>query len=252
MRSARNYASLAAEALGARLTDLTVSGATTETILTLPQVVAKPQGIAPGVSFEPQISSLPADADLVTVTAGGNDLQFSGAMLAEAWRAADPASPMVEILAQSFPGGLPKRIPAPTPERVKAMAQGLAEIVRAARAAAAGARVVLVDYLTVIGPETIGAPAASWPLSEAQTAEFARIQEAVRQGFTLAAEDSGAELLRASDLSRDHALGSPEPWVFGFEANAARTMRSFHPNEAGMQAVADALVRLVSSPGQPS
>jgi lysophospholipase L1-like esterase len=62
MRSGRNYPHLLADALGAQLTDLTVSGATTSTILDTSQRVP------------PQLTQLPADADLVLITAAGNDL----------------------------------------------------------------------------------------------------------------------------------------------------------------------------------
>lgn len=65
MRSGRNYPHLLAEQLGARLTDLTVSGATTATILGEPQITMD------GTQFAPQIYGLPVDAYLVTVTAGG-------------------------------------------------------------------------------------------------------------------------------------------------------------------------------------
>ena len=52
-RSARNYPHLLAQRLGARLTDLTVSGATTATILDEPQLTFT------GASFPPQSGSLP-------------------------------------------------------------------------------------------------------------------------------------------------------------------------------------------------
>jgi hypothetical protein len=69
-RSGRNYANLVAQALNAKITDLTVSGATTETILDIPQ---KPvMSFNPFVeAFPPQIQGVPGDADLVTITAGG-------------------------------------------------------------------------------------------------------------------------------------------------------------------------------------
>ena len=70
MRSGANNAHLLATTLGADLTDLTVSGATTANILDEPQLSRT------GVRYPPQVSGLPAEADLVTVTAGGNDLQI--------------------------------------------------------------------------------------------------------------------------------------------------------------------------------
>jgi hypothetical protein len=78
MRSARNYPHLLAERLGARLTDLTVSGVTTATILRTPQRVL-------GLGFPPQVSGVSPDVDLVTVTAGGNDVNYLGSVLRAAY-----------------------------------------------------------------------------------------------------------------------------------------------------------------------
>ncbi|OBG19711.1 GDSL-type esterase/lipase family protein [Mycobacterium sp. 852002-51057_SCH5723018] len=74
MRSGNNYAHVLARSIGADLTDLTVSGATTPTILDTPQRVGL-------VKFAPQLASLPADTDLVLVTAAGNDLGYLGSAI---------------------------------------------------------------------------------------------------------------------------------------------------------------------------
>ncbi|MFD5872640.1 SGNH/GDSL hydrolase family protein [Streptomyces sp. NPDC060322] len=233
MRSKRNYAHLVAERLGADLIDLTVSGATTSTILDTPQITME------GVEFAPQIEGVPADADLVTLTAGGNDLQFAGSMLYEAWLQRDPNSPLVTMMAPQFPRG----IPTPTTEAIEEMAQGLIRIVQTVRSRAAGARVILVDYLTVLGHAT--GPDNDEPFSAAQKAAFRRIQDGIAQAYGIAAHRTGAEVLRASELSAQHALGSPEPWVLGYQPTLESTAHSFHPNEKGMDAVAGALVELL-------
>jgi hypothetical protein len=69
MRSGRNYAHLVADRLGATLTDATVSGATTATILDEPHRVRRRV-------FPPQIESVHGVTELVTVTVGGNDLGY--------------------------------------------------------------------------------------------------------------------------------------------------------------------------------
>ena len=112
MRSTRNYAHLLADRLDADLVDLTVSGATTATILDTPQTTMT------GVQYPPQIQGLPAQADLVTVTAGGNDLKFAASMLYEAWSRIEPTSPIVTMMAHEFPHGIPE----PTPATIEAMA----------------------------------------------------------------------------------------------------------------------------------
>ena len=91
MRSQKNYAHQLAERLGARLVDLTVSGATTTNIIDTPQQTAA------GGMYPPQVDGVPADADVVTITAGGNDLQFAGAMLYAAWLRLEPESPAVPM-----------------------------------------------------------------------------------------------------------------------------------------------------------
>lgn len=233
MRSSRNYPHLLADRLGARLVDLTVSGATTATILHTSQVTTT------GAQYPPQVHGLPADADLVTVTAGGNDLQFVASMLFEAWSATDPHSPIVTMMAAQFPHG----IPVPTTSTVEAMAQGLADIVGEVRARAVDARVVLVDYLTVVTNATTTGD--HWPLSPQQTASLREIQDGIAQGYRIAAHRTDVQVLRASELSLNHALGSDEPWVFGFQPTLETTAWSFHPNEQGMTAVADALVEFL-------
>jgi hypothetical protein len=57
---------------------------------------------APDVNGPPQIRAAagPECRDLVTVTAGGNDLQFAGAMLYAAWSRFQSGSPMVPMLSR--------------------------------------------------------------------------------------------------------------------------------------------------------
>lgn len=233
MRSSRNYPHLLAEALGLELTDLSVSGATTATILDEPQITPM------GVRVPAQVHGLRSDADLVTITAGGNDLGYLGAMLFTAWRRVQPTSPMVLAMGAEYADGLPE----PTVASVAGAASGLVGIVRRVRMRAPAARIVLVDYLTIVGPET--APTDDVPFEDADLDAFRRIQSGLERAFVSAAEASGAELVAVSAASRDHALGSPEPWVSGFIRAASATGGSFHPNADGMAAVAALLVDLL-------
>lgn len=69
MRSTVNYPSFLAKRLDAKLTDLTVSGATLLNVLDTPQGMLK--------SFRPQVDGVTSDADIVTITAGGNDMGYT-------------------------------------------------------------------------------------------------------------------------------------------------------------------------------
>jgi lysophospholipase L1-like esterase len=233
MRSERNYAHQLAERLGARLLDLTVSGATTANITDTPQQTAG------GIVYPPQIEGVPADADVVTITAGGNDLQFAGAMLYTAWLRLEPESVAVPMLGAMFPEG----IPLPEEAAVEQAATGLVRVIEKARAKAPAARVLLVDYLTVL--DRASGPAT--PFSDEELGQFLLIQNAVGQVFKDAAARTGADLILASSLSVGHALGSPEPWVQPFHQALAETGASFHPNEAGMAAIAAELVRALGA-----
>ena len=234
MRSALNYPHRLAAALGAELVDLTVSGATCATILDTPQV------IAPGVQFPPQILGLPAGADLVTVTAGGNDLRFIGSMLAMAWHRHDPAAPMTALLAAQPAGRAGPDVGSGAFGRaVETVSADLARIVAQVRVRAPRARVVLVDYLTVLDP---GSRSAVVDFTDAELVAFRARQDGLEQAFRVAAARSGAHLVPASEHSRGHGLGSRQPWVADFVPDARRTAGSFHPTAAGMAAVADLLV----------
>lgn len=138
-RSARNYPHLLAERVAAPLTDLTVSGATTSTVLDKPQHVL-------GRRPPPQLSGLPADTDLVTITVGGNDLHYSASTLrfglSGRFAARAVGRPLAALLARGV-------VLQPSADDVERVASNLARVVHGVHRRASNARVVLVDYLTV-------------------------------------------------------------------------------------------------------
>jgi lysophospholipase L1-like esterase len=228
-RSGRNYPHLLAAHLGAELVDLTVSGATTATILDEPQTTIS------GKVYAPQLEGVPRNADVVTVTAGGNDLNYTGSMLFAAFRRLDPAHPVNRFLAPRFPDGLQE----PSDELVGTAESGLVRIVEEVTARTENARIVLVDYLTVIGGGTSG---GTW-FDDAERDLFLRMRTALEGAYVRAAERTGAELVRMSELSREHGLDSAEPWVRGLLTDPASSAGSFHPNALGMERVAEELAR---------
>ncbi|MEO6081815.1 MAG: SGNH/GDSL hydrolase family protein [Umezawaea sp.] len=232
-RSSRNYAHLLAERLGCDLTDLTVAGATTATILERPQRML-------WRTFPPQLSRLPRDADLVTVTAGGNDLDYIGSMIALSYRAWLSQRRTTRVLA---PLVARHGLPALTKSVLDQTASNLVAIVAAITRQAPGARVVLVDYLTVLDADTPTSPDAPFP---------AAIRDALRavagglaDAFAGAAKLSGAELVAMSRLSEGHGVGSAHPWVNAFIPK--QPTASFHPTIEGMNAVADAVINYLDS-----
>lgn len=225
LRSGRNYAHLLAERIGAELTDLTVSGATTSTILETPQQ-------ALGHRFAPQLDGLPSDADLVTITAGGNDLNYAGSLIRAGWGGWFTQHALTRRLGHRLLAGV---VPAREPSDIARAAEGLARVAAEVQARAPRARILLVDYLTVIGTTTTRSAEA--PFDEALLAGFRELGRLLSDAFRLAAEQSPAELVRVSAISDAHAVGSAEPWVVGFRPTF-RGIPAFHPNGAGMSVVA--------------
>lgn len=229
-RSGGNYAHLVAEALGARLTDLSVSGATTASVLDQPQRVGR-------TTYPPQLAGVPADADLVTVTVGGNDLGYLPTLLRLAWAH--------RLRSRWFTRPLGKRlaegpVPVLDPDRV---VEGLQRVVAGIRERAPEARVVLVDYLTIVEEKT-----PDLPFDEAHRTALRALGRRVNGAFVVAAQATGADLIQASVLSAGHGVGSADPWVTGLEAGRA----AFHPNAAGMRAIADELLLTLAVTGTDS
>ena len=229
-RSANNYAHLVAERLGYDLVDVTCGGATVDNLLDVPQALMT------GGTVPPQLESLRPDADLVTITVGGNDVEYMLTLGRCSYRVAPDAAPPG---AGEFFG-----TPA-TPDAVDAALAALpgklAALVSAVRNRAPRARVLLIDYLTVL-PRSGGC--AALPMTEEDLRSCVDLGRRLEEATAEAARASGAELVEASAISRDHTVCDPEPWVTGWEFGdvLAGGVGPYHPNAAGMRAVADAVV----------
>jgi hypothetical protein len=121
------------------------------------------------------------------------------------------------------------------------VADSLHAVGQTVRDRAPAARVLFVDYLTVLPPA--GEDAS--PLSGVDAALARRVAATLERLTSEAAADTGCELVRASDASRGHHAWSADPWTtkptrFGLPIPG----RPFpaHPNAAGMRAVADLII----------
>jgi len=215
-RSARNYAHLVAERLHLDLVDVTFSGATTAHLL------GERQRSAP-----PQIDALDGSEELVTITIGGNDVGYVPLLMAATLPRPARLLPAIRSLLDRE-------------ERDRALGQvgeSLSAVGAAVRRRAPRARVVFVDYLTLLSPE--GAPAP--PLSAADAELGRHVGARLEEATAAAAQASGCELIRAGQASRNHHPWSADPWAVGAGWPLPWLPAPFHPNAAGMRAVAELL-----------
>jgi lysophospholipase L1-like esterase len=220
-RSGRNYPHLVAAQLGHDLVDVTFSGATTA------HVLADPQHGAP-----PQIDALDGSEDLVTVTIGGNDAGYVPYLFAAGLPRFARGLP---LLGRLLRGHLD---PAARDRALVDVAESLKEVGRMLRQRAPRAKVFFVDYLTLLPPPGTPAP----PFSGTDLAVGRRIADTLERLTAEAAADTGCEIVRAAQASRDHHAWSAEPWTTKFGLPVPGRPAPLHPNAEGMRAVADLVV----------
>jgi lysophospholipase L1-like esterase len=220
-RSAANYAHLVAERMGYDLVDVTFSGATTASILTESQHGAPPQ-----------IEAIDGSEALVTITIGGNDAGYLMMLMAAGvprWVRSTP------FIGRAVRRQLDPKV------RAAALAQvgeSLRTVGAEVRRRAPNARVVFVDYLTVLPQPGVPAP----PFSEADLETGRHIGATLEALTESAAADTGCELVRAGVASRDHHPWSADPWVTMYGWYLPGKVAPLHPNAEGMRAVADLVI----------
>lgn len=215
-RSARNYPHLAAELLGLDLVDVTFSGATTANVLRERQLGAPPQ-----------IDALDGSEELITVTIGGNDVGYVPLLM---------AATLPRILRAALGGRLRElQDPAARDDALNQVGVSLREVGQVLRERSPRARIMFVDYLTLLSPAGEPAP----PLAGAVADLGRHVAKRLAEQTSEAAAATGCEVIHAADASRDHHAWSADPWTIGAGSLLPWRPRPFHPNAAGMRAVAD-------------
>jgi lysophospholipase L1-like esterase len=221
-RSSGNYAHQLAQRLNLQLTDVSCSGGVTRDLL-------GPKGATPA-----QLDALTPDTRLATITIGGNDLNYLARLVSTSCEG---------LKAQGLASTCRSVPPMPTEADYAALKMRFGEIAAEVHRRSPQARLVFVDYLTVLpqGALCEGAP---------MNADEARaIREIARRLAAITAETAmayKADVIRASRLSDTHNACSAHPWMNGYpRPDKPITGTPYHPNLAGMTAVADALERLL-------
>lgn len=226
-RSARNYPHLTAEQLGLELVDVTYSGATTANVLRDPQRGAPPQ-----------ISALDGTEELVTVTIGGNDVGYVPLLFAATLPSILRKLPVLGSALSELLDPSAREI------ALNQVGASLREVGEVVRTRSPRARILFVDYLALLPPSGTPAP----PLS-ADVADLGRhVAQRLAEETAAAAAATGCEVIHAADASREHHAWSADPWTIGAGSLLPWRPKPWHPNAAGMRAVADLIVASVGQP----
>lgn len=233
-RSTSNYPRLVAGGLGLALTDVSCSGARTEHLLA-------PQAVAGGGVNPPQLDAVTADADLVTVGIGGNDIGF-GQILETCFGVSPLGSPCRDRWATPAGDEVSRRI-AETGPRVTAV---LAE----ARRRAPSARVLAVGYPAILPAHGPGC----WPVMPVADADVAYLRakhQELNAMIAASAAAAGATYVDVYGPSVGHdACRLPGvKWVEPVVPTAPAS--PVHPNALGMWGMASAVASAIDPAAAP-
>ncbi|QDS78127.1 hypothetical protein FKW77_004439 [Venturia effusa] len=196
-----NYPHLIAAKLSANLTDRSVSGSLLKDISS-------------------QIAGIPNNADIVTITSGGNDLSY---VLGLSQHVAPAQTVSQDELTTRFTTAL---------DSIHAIAPK--------------ATIYLVEYLTMLSSST--KPNVDVPFNATEIAKFEAIFSKLKAATEASVEGrkDWAVVVPVSEMSTKHALGSTETlWVNGGSVPSGAGGVIWHPNTAGTEAVAELAVGII-------
>jgi lysophospholipase L1-like esterase len=226
-QGSENYPRQVARALNLKLVDRSCGGAVTPNILEAGQF-----------GLPRQIDGMTADARLVTVTIGGNDVRF----VADLGRYECLRQPPEGAACPAVPAGFELEAAFAT------LATNLRALAREIRARAPAARVVFVDYIQIVPAQ--GTCDALGLDPEGAADMRARAQRLAALTTQVAAE-AGFDLVQASRLSQGHDVCSADPWGWGRVSATERERGAAvanHPRLKATTAIAEAVVARLRAP----
>jgi len=222
-RSIDNYAHQFARRRQLALVDVACSGATTAHVLGRWNELA------------PQIAAVTPDTALVTVTVGGNDVGLVRSLMAYSC-AAQPMPPL------ETPGGTCPSPALPHESDWRALEASLDGIASAVRSRAPGARLVFVQYTQML-PARGSCPVI--PIRPADVAVLKGVQHRLALVTARVAWRWHAAIVDPRETGVPHDPCAAIPWANGFPVTGGPAFFPFHPNLAGMTAIAARLDRIV-------
>jgi hypothetical protein len=229
LRSDRNFAHLAAAALGRSLADASCSGAKTDDM-------TAPQDVTPGPN-PPQFNALTSDTQIVTLQIGGNDIGFTSIL--QNCATANPfAHPCRDKYVVNGHDTLADKIAATAP-KVAAVLQGI-------HTRSPGARVFVVNYAAIL-PET---GSGCWPQVPIAFSDVPYLRGVEKNLNAMLAEQAAANGARIVDdytasIGRGTCKSASTRWVEPLVPATAAA--PFHPNARGEAGVAGVVVTAVST-----
>ena len=222
-RSARNYAHLVAERLNLDLVDVTFSGATTAHVLADRQR-----------SAQPQIQALDGSEELVTITIGGNDVGYVPLLMAASLPAVVRRLPPIaaglrELFDRDARG-----------KALDGIGAALQAVGTAVRQRSPRAR---VDVRRLPHPAAAGRRSGCSAVSGARRAWVAWSPRAWRKPPRRLRRPPAARSCGPGSASRHHHGWSADPWAVAAGLPLPWRPAPFHPNAAGMRAVADLILK---------
>jgi hypothetical protein len=230
-RSAQNYAHQLARRHNLLLVDVSCSGSTTAHLL------------GPWDELAPELDAVDANTLLVTMTTGGNDLGYLGGL---------GAMSCLNVAAKTGTAPMPPcraTPPLPNDETYAGMEMRLRQVIAEVHRRAPRARLVIVDYATILPPSGV---CAAVPLSQVQADSSRSIARRLNEITVRVAKETSTELIAASRITEGHDACAKDAWLNGYPSPGVPVEPTFyHPRLAAMTAIADALDRQIWSPRRP-
>jgi lysophospholipase L1-like esterase len=229
VRSNRNYPSLTRAAIGSSaFADVSCGGATTDDIL-------NPGTGTLGLAVPAQIDAVTSATALVTVGIGGNDIGFSDIITTCAQDSI--GSPFGTPCKNRYTAGGTDQLQA----RIDATAPKVAAVLRAVKAKAPNARIVVVGYPAILPDTGFGC----WPvvpIAYGDVPYLRNTEKSLNAMLSRGASANGATFVDAytPSVGHDACQGSSTRWVEGLVP--ATSAAPFHPNAAGERGMSVAVV----------
>jgi lysophospholipase L1-like esterase len=227
LRSDHNYSHLAAPGIGLTLRDPSCSGATTVDM-------TQPQNVEFGPN-PPQFDSLDAGTTVVSLTIGGNDIGFSE--VAQSCITVNPFSH--PCLDKYDPGGNDQLA-----ERIAATAPKVAAVLQGIHSHSPAAKIYVVNYPAIF-PETGFGCWPQMPIGFSDVPYLRSTEQKLNAMLATQAAANGATLVNwyQASIGHDACKTVLTRWVEPLVPNTLSA--PIHPNLAGMQGGANALLAAV-------